>query len=731
MILTIANGEISRTGPTLVTIDLVELRNTFITDINNRFYDLDNWFRVTLNFESSIFKNQSKSFIFNITPPAISKSIYVELDPTFIGDIKIVNICVFDKENGFLTFNKKENPQLEQLDSQTELSTAPVAIFEDSSGLDSGGIPLGEVSSWVQGWRIRLYDILNEKYFNNPCSILSIDSNTGLVTLSPNLIFDPNEMVLEAPNGDKYNITVGNDGSLLTQLNNSLTATNRFNVTEERTGDKWVIKVDNNGSLFIETAILDDLDLFTADHFKLISPDDTAHRIAIRPIPHLQTDQEIHIDTIVRQSPNGNKYAILVRNDGVIYSQLNNSLNVTSHFSVQGEDNNNYQIMVDNDGVIYFELDTDNTPPEDGLILLSPNETVYEAILPLEINYQPSSSLFTKVYEMVLEASNGDIYAVTVSTSGVLSTEPNNALTPSDGFCLEQQTSGTKHKIVVSDDGVLGLEVASGSDLLLPVISDYYMKDSSGILWEMLITSGGKVQMQSGITIPSKPVLQSQNGSKYEVSVNDNGFLLTTLNNSLTVTPNFAISESGVKYIIRVENDGILFTSVATGAELLYPVNNSYYLISPDLTLRTLGIQNHPQLNTQPLDVRTIVLQSPNGSKYKVDVDDSGNIFSELNNSLSVTPRFTVNEPKFNERYVIKVDNSGTVYIELATGSDLLLPNNNNYQLASTNYSWRLVITSITELHTDISIKNLMGYAMRFAYVDEVTLDQLRLFKFD
>jgi hypothetical protein len=731
MILTIANGEISRTGPTLVTIDLVELRNTFITDVNNRFYNLDNWFRVTLNFESSIFKNQSKSFIFNITPPAVSKSIYVDLSPTFIGDIKITSITVFDKENGYLKFNKVDVPALEQLNSQTELSIAPISVFEASSDLESGSIPLVETSSWVEGWKVRLYDLVNDKYLNGPCSILSIDSNTGLITLSPNLIFDPNEMVLESPNGSKYAVTVGNDGALSTQLNNSLAVTNRFNLTEERTGDKWVIKVDNNGNLFIETAILDDLDLFTADHFKLISPDDTAHRLAIRPIPHLQTDQELHIDTIVRQAPNGNKYAILVRDDGVIYSQLNNSLEVTGHFSVEGEDNNNYQIMVDNSGVIYFELDVDNTPPEEGLILLSPNEAVYEAILPLQINYQPSSSPFTQIYEMILEASSGDVYSVTVDTSGVLKTELNNSLTPTDEFCLEQETSGIKHKIIVSNDGVLGLEVASGPDLSLPVISEYYMKDSSSILWKMVITSGGKVQMQSGITIPSRPVIQSQNGSKYEVSVNNNGFLLTELNNSLTVTPSFAIEESGVKYIIRVENDGRLYTSIATGAELLYPVNNLYYLLSPDLNVWTLGIQNLPQLNTQPLDVRTMVVEAPNGDKYKIDVDDSGNIFSELNNSLSITPRFTINEPRFNERYVIKVDNSGTVYFELATGDDLLLPNNNNYQLASTNYSWRLVIASITELHTDVSIKNLMGYALRFAYVDEVTLDQLQLFKFD
>jgi hypothetical protein len=134
----------------------------------------------------------------------------------------------------------------------------------------------------------------------------------------------------------------------------------------------------------------------------------------------------------------------------------------------------------------------------------------------------------------------------------------------------------------------------------------------------------------------------------------------------------------------------------------------------------------------QPLDqvINTIVLQAPNNTRFSLLILNDGTLTTEPTVSPS-TPRFNITQESTGFKYNLTVDNDGVLGIQLAILDDLDLPTLDNYLIASSDTTkWFLDINVNTQLQSVEAPDSLDGYALRFAFLNEVTLDQLKIYKF-
>ena len=287
MILNVQGGEVSKDSLTQIILDLLELRDELAIPMVSSFYTISNWKSVTITYKSDVKDFQSKELVFNINHPETQTVLNDNFRQYFAGNPVVSAVTIYDFANGFLKYSSNEH-DLSFLNVELALQTAPSSIFYESTDGVSGKIPVEEIASWEVGWKVRIYDILNQRYMDPDVSIASLDGTTGLVTLSSPISVEPNVMVLKSPNNTKFEVKVDNSGVISTVLT-SLDETERFNIQEQRTDVKWVIKVDNSGTLYIETAVAGDLDLVTANDYLLRSPNGNGWKLLIVPVAYWQT----------------------------------------------------------------------------------------------------------------------------------------------------------------------------------------------------------------------------------------------------------------------------------------------------------------------------------------------------------------------------------------------------------------------------------------------------------
>lgn len=132
------------------------------------------------------------------------------------------------------------------------------------------------------------------------------------------------------------------------------------------------------------------------------------------------------------------------------------------------------------------------------------------------------------------------------------------------------------------------------------------------------------------------------------------------------------------------------------------------------------------------MGVRDLFLQSSNGYVYGVKVSNEGVLSTELKEEAEASPKFKIlKQGTVNEYYVIKVSDEGAIYYERAVLDELDYITANKYTLLSPNsQGWKLNITPDNKLQTEQRVTTLEGYIMKFAYPSEVTIDQLKRYKF-
>lgn len=134
----------------------------------------------------------------------------------------------------------------------------------------------------------------------------------------------------------------------------------------------------------------------------------------------------------------------------------------------------------------------------------------------------------------------------------------------------------------------------------------------------------------------------------------------------------------------------------------------------------------------QPIEqvINTIILQAPNNTRFSLLILNDGTLTTEPTVAPS-TPRFNITQESTGFKYNLTVDNDGVLGIQLAILDDLDLPTLDNYLIASPDTTkWFLDIDVNTQLQSVEAPDSLDGYALRFAFLNEVTLDQLKIYKF-
>lgn len=291
MILTIQNNQISKVNPTNVTLDITELRDLIITDPGSRFMVLSKWKSVTLIYRSSVMENQTKQMKFIMSSP---QTVYVNnetLSPHFISELLLTSVTIHDFENGSFTINRDDLPQPALLDVASSSIPTPVSPILSSTNTQSGFVSLLEAAKWEVGFKARLYDVTLGKYLNPVVTIFTVNTSTGLITVTPSVATDIKTLVLASPSGDKHVVTVGNNGSISTEIDNAKALTPGFKLTRKTTGsDYYVIKVQDDGTLYIDHAVLGEQDYPTNDTYTMRSQDLTGWKFNVTSDYKLQTE---------------------------------------------------------------------------------------------------------------------------------------------------------------------------------------------------------------------------------------------------------------------------------------------------------------------------------------------------------------------------------------------------------------------------------------------------------
>lgn len=164
----------------------------------------------------------------------------------------------------------------------------------------------------------------------------------------------------------------------------------------------------------------------------------------------------------------------------------------------------------------------------------------------------------------------------------------------------------------------------------------------------------------------------------------------------------------------------------------IYDQESASYL-NPVLTVSSIDEQTDEAIFDQSLTVviNNLVLQSQNGNKYNVTVSDSGVLTTELDGQATPTERFNIKQLLTDDLYQLVVDNDGVLGISLSEGEDLNLPIKNHYFMESIgSVRWFPSINDDGFLQMIQFDNNLEGFELRFAFKGEVSLDQLKRFKF-
>lgn len=128
---------------------------------------------------------------------------------------------------------------------------------------------------------------------------------------------------------------------------------------------------------------------------------------------------------------------------------------------------------------------------------------------------------------------------------------------------------------------------------------------------------------------------------------------------------------------------------------------------------------------TPPILALDLVLQSPNNTKYELRVNDLGQLVTSVT-SKPVSEQFrTLRQDSVSDYASLEVDNDGVVSVNL--NPSVLLPIKNNYPILETDdiTPWRITFSDLGALVLDDSGISLNGKYVRFAFIDEVVLEQM------
>jgi hypothetical protein len=241
---------LDKEGTKTVTLNKEELRDTFPELSESPYYsDLSTWEAVTLVYTSD-FSNYGQVVNMVFDASEANPSIQVQIKDNFVSDTKITGIIVRDKAGGSVLIKRVSLMDTNDFDIEVEREIAPASEVLDSLGLDQAEIDPSEIADWKVGWVVRIWDDIVGQYLDQTNIIDSIDEMNNIINFQDEwvLAFD---LVLLAPNNNKYKLYVSSNGELVTEITSD-DITQPFRVLKKDTVDEYAsFEVDNDGTLIV------------------------------------------------------------------------------------------------------------------------------------------------------------------------------------------------------------------------------------------------------------------------------------------------------------------------------------------------------------------------------------------------------------------------------------------------------------------------------------------------